>query len=530
MVGSAISATEARTATASASVPAAGHEDETGLKANAIGFVDALVIGLASTAPAYSLAVVIGLITLVVGPQAPAALLVSFVPMFFIATAFYYMNRADPDAGTTFSWVTRAMGPWAGWLGGWAVCVTGILVIGSLADVGARYTLLLVGWDSAAESKPTVTVFAVLIIVVMTAICILGTELSARIQNVMIIGQVGALLLFAVVALVDVYRGDATDASLRPEASWFSPFEIESSNALFSALLVGVFIYWGWESAVNLCEETKDSRSTPGLAAVFSTGILLVTYVAVGTAVVAFAGLELLNEFADDESIFSVLATDVLGSPWDKLVVLAIVTSAIASSQTTIIPASRTTLSMARSGAFPAILSRIHPRFRTPHVATAAIAALAVLWYVPLNLVSENFLFDTISALSLMIAFYYALSGVACAVYYRRELRKSFRNALFMGVAPLLGAGLLAYLFVEATRALADPEQSYSGGTFLGFGLPLVIGYGFLILGAVLLVAWRLTGHPRFFGRKPFEAVDPAVAEGRVAVEETAGLDEPGKS
>ena len=71
-----------------------------------------------------------------VGVQAPAVLLTSFIPMFFVATAFYYMNRADQDCGTTFSWVTRAMGPWAGWIGGWAICVTGILV-GFLADVAA---------------------------------------------------------------------------------------------------------------------------------------------------------------------------------------------------------------------------------------------------------------------------------------------------------------------------------------------------------------------------------------------------------
>ena len=107
----------------------------------AIGFVDALVIGLASTAPAYSLAAVIGTVTVVVGVYAPAALLASFVPMFLIAAAFYYLNKADQDAGTTFSWVTRALGPFAGWLGGWAICTTGILVVGSLADVGARYSL-----------------------------------------------------------------------------------------------------------------------------------------------------------------------------------------------------------------------------------------------------------------------------------------------------------------------------------------------------------------------------------------------------
>jgi hypothetical protein len=70
------------------------------------------VIGLASTAPAYSLAAVIGIVVVIAGVQAPAVLLASFVPMFFIAAAFYYMNRADQDCGTTFSWVTRALGPW----------------------------------------------------------------------------------------------------------------------------------------------------------------------------------------------------------------------------------------------------------------------------------------------------------------------------------------------------------------------------------------------------------------------------------
>jgi amino acid transporter len=504
--------------------PIPGTEKQT-LKPNAIGFVGGLVIGLASTAPAYSLAAVIGSLVVVVALQAPAALLTSFIPMFLIAGAFFYMNRADPDAGTTFSWVTRSLGPWAGWIGGWAVCVTGILVIGSLADVGARYLYLLVGWDSAAGSKEAVTALAVAIIVVMTAICILGTELSARMQNVMILAQVGSLLLFAIVAIAKVYSGDATVGSIEPEASWFNPFEIDNRDALIAALLIGVFIYWGWESAVNLTEETEDSRRAPGLAAVFSTVILVLTYVAVGTAVVAFGGLEALAEYDDDDAIFGVLAGDVLGSPWDKLVLLAVATSAIASTQTTILPASRTTLSMARSGAFPAQLALIHDRYRTPHVATALVAFLAILWYVPANFISENFLFDSLSALALMIAFYYALSGVACVVYYRHELTKSVKNFLLMRVGPAVGAFLLAYLFVEATRSLADVEESYTGQELFGLGAPLVIGYGFMLLGVVLVVLWRLVGNPGFFDRRPFESVDPDVAAGRVAVAETVGLE-----
>jgi amino acid transporter len=489
-----------------------GTTSEHGLKANAIGFTDALVIGLASTAPAYSLAAVIGLVVVAVGVQAPAVLLASFVPMFFIAAAFFYMNRADQDCGTTFSWVTRAMGPWFGWIGGWAICTTGILVVGSLADVAARYGLLLVGWDSAAASKPAVTALAVLIIALMTTVCVLGTELSARIQNVMIFFQVAALILFAVVALA---KADALDFSL----SWLSPFALEDTGVLVSGLLIGVFIYWGWESAVNLTEETEDSETTPGLAAVLSTVILLVTYVSVAVAVVAFAGLERAGEFEDDDAILSTLAGDVLGSPLDQLVVIAVLTSALASTQTTILPASRTVLSMARGGAMPASLGAIHQRYLTPHVSTILIGILATVWYVPLNLLSENFLFDTLSALSLMIAFYYALSGYACVIYYRHELLKSVTNFLFIGVAPFIGATLLGFLFIRSAKDLADAELSYSGSAVLGLGLPLVIGAGFLLLGAVLMVLWRIGNPKGYFERRGWEAVHPEVAAGRAEPE-----------
>jgi amino acid transporter len=78
-----------------------------------------IVIGVASTAPGYSLAASLGLVVAAVGLQAPPIMFLAFLPMLFIAAAYYYLNRADPDCGTTFSWVTKAMGPRTGWLGGW---------------------------------------------------------------------------------------------------------------------------------------------------------------------------------------------------------------------------------------------------------------------------------------------------------------------------------------------------------------------------------------------------------------------------
>jgi amino acid transporter len=506
----------------SAAVPAPGEtgapatsgpsSGDKGLKKNAIGFSDGLTIALASTAPAYSLAAVIGSIVVIVGFQAPAALLVSFVPMFFIAAAFYYLNRADQDCGTSFSWVTRAIGPQSGWITGWAICVTGILVVGSLADVAAYSFFDLIGADGLVESTAAVTLLALALIAVMTTICVLGTELSARLQKGLMVLQIGPLLLFAGVALYKVLAGEGPPAAVDPALSWFNPFEISSGGALTGALLLGVFIYWGWESAVNLNEETEGSVTAPGLAGLLSTVLLLVTYLGVATALVAWKGVAGAEKFEDNEGILSAYATGVLGDPLGSLVLLAVVVSALASTQTTILPAARTSLSMARAEAMPSALGEVSARFFTPVVSTVAIGVLAVVWYLPSKLISENFLFDSLSALALMIAFYYAFTGIACAVYYRRELRKSVRNFLFVGVAPTIGSLLLGYLFVKALIDYSDPANSYTGASWFGVAPPAVIGVGFLILGAVLLLAWRRHRREPFFLRRR-EVARPGLLE-----------------
>ena len=320
-----------------------------------------------------------------------------------------------------------------------------------------------------------------------------------------------------------MYAGTAPEGSLIPKLSWFSPFAVDSSSALIGGLLIGVFIYWGWESSVNLTEETHNSETAPGLAAVASTVILLVTYLSVAAAVVGFGGVGTAEKFADDDAILCTLATGVLGSPWDKLVVLAVLTSALASTQTTILPASRTVLSMARGNALPAYLGETHPRFLTPHVSTIVVGALATIWYVPLNFLSENFLFDTLSALSLMIAFYYALTGFACAIYYRHELTKSVKNFLFIGagararrpdarlpVLPVHGRPRQP----RAPRTPAVPS-SVSGCRWSS-GLVSSCSGSY----------WRSCGasaDTRAFSDAARRPCPPEIAEGRVQVQETAG-------
>jgi amino acid transporter len=157
---------------------------EKGLKTNAIGFLSNMVIGVASTAPAYSLAATMGFIVAVggVGVHAPAVLIVSFIPMLLISFGYRYLNRADPDAGTTFAWVTRALGPQLGWLNGWAIFVADVIVMASLSVIAASCTYLLFGWNSAASSNTAIIVGAAVWIALMTWICYRGIELSARVQ------------------------------------------------------------------------------------------------------------------------------------------------------------------------------------------------------------------------------------------------------------------------------------------------------------------------------------------------------------
>src|SRR5436309_12573648 len=218
--------------------PAGAAPGEKGLKVDALGDVSNLVIAVASTAPAYSLAATLGFIVAVggVGVHAPAVLIVSFIPILLVSVAYRFLNLADPDAGTTFAWVTRAFGPWVGWVNGWAIFLADVIVMASLAAIASNYTYLLFGWHSAANSNLALIIGAVIWIAVMTWICYRGIELSARVQTFLLSLEVFTLALFVIVALIKVYSGNPTH-SIHVSASWFNPFDL-SWSALVDAVLL----------------------------------------------------------------------------------------------------------------------------------------------------------------------------------------------------------------------------------------------------------------------------------------------------
>jgi amino acid transporter len=482
-----------------------GHK---GLKTGALGYVSNLVIAIASTAPAYSLAATLGFIVAVagVGVHAPAVLIVSFIPILFVSVGYRYLNFADPDAGTSFAWVTRAFGPQLGWINGWAIFLADIIVMASLSAIASQYTYLLFSWHWAEHSNVMLIVGSIIWIALMTWICYRGIELSARVQTILLSFEIVTLALFVVVALVKVYTGHPAN-SIHVSASWFNPFQM-SWGALADSVLLGIFIYWGWDSGVAVNEESRDSRRGPGKAAIVSTLILLLIYVLVTAAAQAVHGTGYLSSSTNQSDVLNALGTTVFGSPLNKLLIIAVLTSASASTQTTILPTARTTLSMAKWDAIPAAFGRIHPRFLTPTFSTVLMGALSIVWTVALLAFNSNqdVLGDTISALGFAVCFYYGFTGIACAVYFRKELFRSVRNFLFAGLVPLVGGLLLLAIGVKAYDYYSTAGNNYSK-PLIGIQTPILVGIGGLILGVVLMFAsWPF--FTSFFRRRWWETAD----------------------
>jgi amino acid transporter len=472
-----------------------------GLKKNAIGYLSNVVIGVASTAPAYSLAATLGFIAADPGitTHAPAVLLASFIPMLLIALGYRYLNRADPDAGTTFAWSTRAFGPSMGWINGWAIFLADALVMASLAYIASTYTFKLFEWQWAESHLGAALVGAILWILLMTWICYRGIELSARVQQALLSFEVVMLMIFSVVALVTVYGVHPPASSMQPHASWFNPFDVPFHD-LIVAMLLGIFIYWGWDSGVSVNEESEDPNEGPGRAAVVSTLLLVAIYLLVSTGAQAYHGPGFIANEENASDVLNALGTGVLGSVGVKFLIVAVLTSAAASTQTTILPTARTTLSMAVWKAIPEGIGKIHPRYLTPTVSTWGFGLISIALAVPLILISETVLELAVVALGFPVCFYYGTTGFACTWYYRHEIFRSARKFILVGLAPLVG-GLMMYGIGGYAIYYYGKTSNAEGETLAGITLPLWFGIGGMILGAIVMIACRFN-YRQFFSRK----------------------------
>jgi amino acid transporter len=500
-----------------APVPPVGEVGEKGLKGGALGFISSTVVGVASTAPAYSLAATLGFVVIAIkGLQSPIITIIAFVPMLFISYGYKALNSADPDCGTTFTWGTRAFGPKTGWMGGWGIVAADILVMASLAQIAGQYVFLLFGANGVGQNADSgwVLLVGILWIVAMTAICYVGIEISANFQKALLGIELTMLLVLSVVALVKVGNGSAPLGHLTPSVRWFNPLDVPGPESFMVGFTLMLFIYWGWDTAVSINEETKERDKIPGRAAVTATMILLVTYAIVIIATQSYAGvgskgigLSNPNHAGDVLSVLgtSIFGTSGLGHTLTKLLLLMVLSSAAASTQTTILPTARTTLSMAVFKAIPSSFAKIHKRYLTPTMSTLTMGGVSIVLYVVMNYLSNgnSVIEDSVSALGVWIAFYYGLTGFSSFWYYRKTLRESARTLWLRGILPLLGGIMLWFAMFWAFWYYWKPVNSYTSWSMpfaphWHMGGVFVLDAGTVILGVVLMYAYAAV-RPAYF-------------------------------
>jgi len=480
-----------------------------GLSAGSIGLLGATVIGISCIAPAYTLTASLGPTVAAVGTQMPGIFLVGFIPMLLVALGYRELNKAMPDSGTSFTWATRAFGPWIGWLGGWGLIVATVVVLSNLAGIAVDFLYLAIaqiaGDPAIADLASNVGINIATCLVFMVAACYIsyrGMETTKAVQYVLVAFQLIVLVWFSVAAISLFSNGGAFDA-LAFSPDWFNPFALPSFSAFAAGVSLSIFIFWGWDVTLTMNEETKNPETTPGRAATLTVAIIFVLYILVAVASLMFAGigtgeLGLGNEDIQG-NVFAALAGPVMG-PFAILMSLAVLSSSAASLQSTFVGPARTMLAMGHYQAFPKRFAAISPRFKSPSFATIIAAVVAWGFYAVMRVLSTDVLTDTILTLGMMICFYYGVTALACVYYFRRVAFASVRNFFFKFLAPLVGGVILAVIFVTTLLDSMDPD--YGSGSKIGeTGLVFVLGVFLLASGVVLMFVMRAVNPAFFTGR-----------------------------
>ncbi|MEU1890874.1 APC family permease [Streptomyces pristinaespiralis] len=442
-----------------------------GLRPNVLGTFDTVVMAVAGSAPAYSVAATTAVLVATVGLAGPAALLYCAIPMLGIVLAFGRLGRIDVNAGAGYSWVGRTLHPFLGFLSGWALVVsTTIFMVAGSLPAGAM-TLALFDPD-LADDRFLATAVGAAWFLAMLLVVLGGARLTVRAQLILT-GTELAILLFFVGAAV-LHEGAATAF----DWSWFGFSHFDGTAGFASGALIATFYYWGWDVTSNLSEETRDSRRTAGLAALVGVGIVFLLFEAVTVAVnVVLTSGEIQ---AAGANVPAVLGAAIWPGVGGKLMVLAVLLSTVATLETTLIQVTRSLFAMGRDRTMPAALGLVHRRWNTPWAAVTVVGVVALALFVASTALGSvaDVVAAAVAAIGLQIAFYYGLAGIAAVVAYRRMLLVSVREFVLGGVWPLLGALFMLWIFFESLGGLS--------------GASIAIGLGGLAAGLVPMVLyWR---------------------------------------
>jgi amino acid transporter len=451
------------------------HEHK--LAAGALGLFESSIMGVAGSAPAYSIAATTAALFAAVGLGGPAALLYCGIAMFGIVFAFNTLNRTEANSGATYAWVRRGLHPALGYIAGWSVIVcSSIFMVAATLPAGSAALSLFS--EKLSTSTGWVTLFGTIFFLLMVAAVVFGVTLTAKVQVIMSTVEVGLLVVFAALCF-----WHATHIQHFTWA-WFKPSVFHSGNDFFAGALVAAFYYWGWDVTHNLTEETEGSKKTPGYGALIGVFVVFMLFevFTIGTNIVMTQ-----KQIADNPSnVLGVLGQLVWKGNGGKLIIIAVILSTVATIETQMIQVTRTLFSMGRDGTLSPRFGRISPKWKTPIFATMVTTVVALLLFIGSQFIGSigTVMGDAVSAIGLQISIYYALAGFSVVVLFRRDIFKSVKNAIYLGIWPLLGALFMTIVFFKVIPTLNSAT--------------LWIGFGSLALGLIPMSYYWSKGHVYF--------------------------------
>ncbi|GAB3611481.1 APC family permease [Humibacter ginsengiterrae] len=469
----------------------ASEEPEHALKANGVSAAGAVVMAVAGSAPAYSIAATTALLIGAAGLAAPAALLWCGIPMLGIAWAFSYLGRSDVNAGASYSWVGRALHPILGYLSGWSLVISATIFMVAGALPAGQYTVSLFD-EKATGNVWLVTGVGALWFLVMAGCVLVGVTITALAQWIMSSIEVAILVVFAVIAIVKGLVGVHT-AGAAFSWDWFGFSHFGGVTGFVGAALIAAFYYWGWDVSSNLNEETTNGRKTSGAGGIIGVIIVFLLF-----EVFTIATQVMLPEKTaanPNANLIGDLGQAIIPGVGGKILIVAVMLSTIATLETTLIQVTRSLFAMGRDHTLPRLFGTTHKKWKTPAFATLIVTGVSLVLFIGSNALGSvgQIMSAAISSIGFQIAFYYALAGIAVVVAYRKEIFKSVKNFIFIGLWPAVGAVFMVCIFFLSIPG-ADP-------------LVLIIGIGTIALGLVPMAIFWKKGR-KYFSRRPLETGD----------------------
>lgn len=367
------------------------------------------------------------------------------------------LSASLPQTGGWYVYLRESWGRLAGFLFGWAeLTLIRASAVGAIATVFSEYFLRTVGYDPATHQSATDYV-AALAIAASTAANIRGVQLGAAIAGVSTIAKLGALALLVLVALILGGAHGGTIANLTSGGSAVEP-------GLFGLALISVL--WAYDGFADLsfaAGEVSDPQRTLPRAIVVGTLAIVSIYVA---ANVAYMYVSPIGTMAKS----SLIAADTMHAIWGQLgvalVSVVVTISTFGALVGIMLAAPRVFFAMSDDRLFFDVVARVHPRYKTPHVAISLAGALGIVFVLTRT-------FDQLA--DTFVLTIWPFYGLAIAGLYRlRRLRPDLPRPYLTPGYPVVPAVFIAAVtYLVANALVTDPVWSSVTFAIVLAGVPV---------------------------------------------------------